>query len=224
MFLDNVNTFLDDPINTTKTLCSNVITGFFSMVSSKISSVFSYASSLVSGVTSTISSITSTVKSGFTSGVNAALGIEAHATGGILTTPHLGLVAEDGPEAIIPLGSKRRSRGIALWEEAGALLGVQPYAEGGIVGGLFGEDVSTSPQPLVPFSSVPEKSSGGAVISVPVTVNGVTFHLHVDGSGDASDIIATVKEHLGELTDEIAGHIAKSLTQVFSNMPLAVEV
>lgn len=58
----------------------------------------------------------------------------AHAEGGVLTRPHLGLVAEDGPEAIIPLSGKRRERGISLWEQAGELLGVRPYAEGGICG------------------------------------------------------------------------------------------
>ena len=52
--------------------------------------------------------------------------ISAHANGGILTHPHLGLVAEDGPEAIIPLSGKRRARGLSLWEQAGKALGVEP--------------------------------------------------------------------------------------------------
>lgn len=57
-----------------------------------------------------------------------------YANGDIMDSPHLGLVAEDGPEAIIPLGGKRRSRGIALWQETGRRLGVMAYAEGGVVG------------------------------------------------------------------------------------------
>lgn len=59
---------------------------------------------------------------------------EIHANGGFMTKPHFGLVAEDGAESIIPLSPKRRSRGIALWQETGRRLGVMAYAEGGIVG------------------------------------------------------------------------------------------
>lgn len=47
-----------------------------------------------------------------------------HAEGGILTTPHLGLVAEDGPEAVIPLSASRRDRGAELWTEAGRQMGL----------------------------------------------------------------------------------------------------
>lgn len=59
---------------------------------------------------------------------------EIHADGGFMTRPHVGLVAEDGAESIIPLSPKRRSRGIALWQETGRRLGVMAYADGGIVG------------------------------------------------------------------------------------------
>ncbi len=59
-----------------------------------------------------------------------------YATGGILTRPHLGMVAEAGPEAIIPLSSRLRGRALDLWEEAGRYLGVRPYAMGGFAGAL----------------------------------------------------------------------------------------
>lgn len=58
----------------------------------------------------------------------------AYANGDIITRPHLGLVGEAGPEAIIPLSAGRRQRGVELWEKAGAMLGVRAYANGGIVG------------------------------------------------------------------------------------------
>ena len=44
-----------------------------------------------------------------------------HATGGIFSQPHIGLVAEAGSEAIIPLEDK--SRGLPLWMAAGEELG-----------------------------------------------------------------------------------------------------
>ena len=48
-------------------------------------------------------------------------GIERHATGGLFTSPHVGMVAEAGPEAIIPLDGSKRSRD--LWEKAGEVIG-----------------------------------------------------------------------------------------------------
>ena len=47
-----------------------------------------------------------------------------HADGGIMTSPHVGLVAEAGPEAIIPLSSARRGRAMSLYREVGGILGV----------------------------------------------------------------------------------------------------
>ena len=55
--------------------------------------------------------------------VNPAMAaVPAHAYGGIMTRPHLGFVAEDGPEAIVPLGN--RKRGLQVLSQAGAALGV----------------------------------------------------------------------------------------------------
>lgn len=62
------------------------------------------------------------------SNAQAALGgslppsIPQHATGGIMTRPHIGMVAEAGPEAIIPLTDK--SRGIPLVMQAAQALGL----------------------------------------------------------------------------------------------------
>ena len=49
-------------------------------------------------------------------------GIPAYAEGGILRKPHIGMVAEAGPEAIIPLDGSMRAK--SLWQEAGELLGM----------------------------------------------------------------------------------------------------
>lgn len=56
-----------------------------------------------------------------------------YADGGLITQPHLGLVGEDGPEAIIPLSPSRRSRALDLWQQAGKWLGVKLHAAGAIV-------------------------------------------------------------------------------------------
>ena len=57
-----------------------------------------------------------------------------HQFGGIFTRPHLGLFAEAGPEAVIPLSSRLRSRGLDLLKQTSRYLGVQSYAFGGFTG------------------------------------------------------------------------------------------
>ncbi|MEW6540567.1 MAG: phage tail tape measure protein [Bacillota bacterium] len=62
------------------------------------------------------------------------IGPAKHALGGIFAQPHLGLVAEAGPEAIIPLSERFRGRALGLWADAGARLGA-PLAAAGAGGG-----------------------------------------------------------------------------------------
>lgn len=56
------------------------------------------------------------------------------ANGGVTTGPELSVIGEAGSEAIIPLSSNRRNRGLSLWQQAGRMLGVRMFANGGIVG------------------------------------------------------------------------------------------
>ncbi|RYD01647.1 hypothetical protein N752_29150 [Desulforamulus aquiferis] len=81
--------------------------------------------------------------------------IKGYSTGGILSRPHLGIVAEAGPEAIIPLSSRMRNRALSLWQQAGEHLGVRPYELGGFAGAL----------------ALSAPAAGGVNISVPVNVN-----------------------------------------------------
>jgi hypothetical protein len=132
----------------------------------------------------------------------------AHADGGILSRPHIGLVAEDGAEAIIPLSAKRRERGLSLWEKAGEILGVRPYADGGIVGASSDS------------AAVSGDTAGAGYVSVSVENISPTIEVHVDGNADERQIIAAVKNALPDITDEIARRIALTLQQVYANMML----
>jgi hypothetical protein len=145
---------------------------------------------------------------------HATYGVSPHADGGILRAPHIGLVGEDGPEAIIPLSAKRRNRGLSLWEKAGQMLGAVPYAEGGIIG-----------LPLIPNSNTTSGASGGTVVAVPVEIQNVTFEVNIDSenAADTEAIVQILKDNIKNLTDEIAHSIAISLQQVFENMPKVAE-
>ena len=129
-------------------------TGFWSGVGDKISGFFTNARNAFSSGFSAGSFTTG----GGTSGGGGGRATP-HATGGIMTRPHVGLVAEDGPEAIIPLGSKRRGRGIELLHRAAAALGVSvPSGERYDVPQTPSNTVDT-PAPKTPSSPV----SGGLV-------------------------------------------------------------
>jgi hypothetical protein len=56
-----------------------------------------------------------------------------YADGGLINKPHVGLVGEAGPEAIIPLSGSRRKRALGLYQTVGRALGVREYANGGMV-------------------------------------------------------------------------------------------
>lgn len=61
--------------------------------------------------------------------------VYAHAAGGIFEEPHYGLVAEAGPEAIIPLDGSDNA--ISLWQEAGERLGAFGDTSGELQGSAF---------------------------------------------------------------------------------------
>lgn len=59
---------------------------------------------------------------GGSSGGGESVSVAEHASGGIFSKPHLGVVAEAGREAVIPLNKSPRAK--ALWNEAGRQLGM----------------------------------------------------------------------------------------------------
>lgn len=96
-----------------------------SSIASTVSGWFGKVKDWFGGVWDTVSGAFSAGKS---AGASAA---GAHAQGGIMNAPHLAQVAEDGPEAIIPLGGGDRARGISVWQQAGDILGANQTDSGG---------------------------------------------------------------------------------------------
>jgi len=126
-----------------------------------------------------------------------------HATGSILTRPHLGLVAEAGPEAIIPLSARMRARAMDLWLETGRRLGVRPYAEGGFAGAL-----TQNREQKIPVSFTPSLAMLG-----PATVN-----LNFDLAGLVSQVVIDNRDDIDNAIDKITDAIANNLRAVFQNM------
>ncbi len=217
---DDVKMFITETAPKIKEEIKNGITNFFNNIREKINGIWG--------------NVQNTFSSGFR--VASIKGTTAkHAEGGIMNSPHVGLVAEDGAEAIIPLSSKRRNRGLNLWEQAGRLLGVKPYAEGGITKipmsskkpeGSIGVDKNpplevhssskTSPSPEL---NPPPLISNG--VNPSVTIQNLTFEINMNGAdtSDAQSLIETIKENVHGMTDEIAYQLAVAMQQVYANTP-----
>lgn len=142
------------------------------------------------------------------SGSSVTATIAGNAEGSIVTEPLLSWVGEDGPEAIIPLGSKRRDRGMDLWLQAGRALGVKEYAEGGMVGDVpLSGDSSDSPSG--------NSGSNGDKGQIVVNMNPV---FNINGEG-GNDTVNSIKEKLKELINEMSGELASRLLESYANMP-----
>lgn len=142
------------------------------------------------------------------SGSSVTASIAGNAEGSIVTDPLLSWVGEDGPEAIIPLGSKRRDRGMDLWLQAGRALGVKEYADGGMIGDVplsGGSSDSTSG----------DSSGSGDKGQVVINMNPV---FNINGNS-GNDTVNTIKEKLKELINEMSGELATRLLESYANMP-----
>lgn len=189
-------------------------TGFWSGVGDKISGFFTNAKNAFS---SGLSAGSFTTGGGTSSGGGGGR-VTPHAMGGIMTSPHVGLVAEDGPEAIIPLGGSRRTRALDLWNQTGSILGAD----------YSGDSDDDTPENVPTFSPVvypapaPQAPAGAVVqpISIPVEI-GLNPQFIIQGTAGMSpdEIIATVKSRIREMVDDISDELAERLARVLANMP-----
>lgn len=142
------------------------------------------------------------------SGSSVKASIAGNAEGNIVTGPLLSWVGEDGPEAIIPLGSKRRDRGMDLWLQAGRALGVKEYADGGMIGDVPLSGGSSD-------SSSGSSGNNGDKGQIVVNMNPV---FNINGEG-GNDTVNSIKEKLKELINEMSGELASRLLESYANMP-----
>lgn len=149
--------------------------------------------------------------------------VALNAEGGIYDGAMLSWVAEDGPEAIIPLGSKRRDRGIELWLAAGEMLGVTEFADGGIVAPYAGvleklpedswDDEGGGDEPK------PVHVGGGGGSTGPISVSVAASPVfHIEGGGNSDDILSQIKAKQSEIAEVLGGAIADQLEDILLNM------
>lgn len=218
----SLNTFFTETVpNKVKEIWDSVLKFFTQTIPAAVANITEGVTGFVNGIKEKVTGFLGDIKDKVTgffgnasdslgAGYSSAIESTPHAEGGIMTRPHIGLVAEDGAEAIIPLSGKRRNRGISLWQEAGERLGVKPYAEGDFAGNTD--------------YTVPAAASGSAMDSgtgINVTIQNVAFEINVNGGDlpDTQSLVELIKENIRNLTDEIAYQLAVSLQQVYANKP-----
>lgn len=135
----------------------------------------------------------------------------AHAAGGIFFAPHRGLVAENGPEAVIPLGD--RNRGLDLLERTATMMGVD-FGDGIDEAISSGDDGNIVPMntSLTTGSGSQSVSIDMGGISIPITISG--------GSGDAQAVVQAIRENLEDIADDIGGQLAEKVASIFGNQPV----
>ncbi len=137
-----------------------------------------------------------------------------NAQGGIYGGALLSWIAEDGPEAVIPLGAKRRRRGLELWAAAGEMLGIHAgaYTQGGILAPYGTALAQDAPGPESPGRDAPVAAAGkGAVFYVTVAPT-----YEVTGQ-DAPQIMEALSGHEHEVLEMLMGRLNEEAAQIISN-------
>ncbi len=235
-----VGSGISNAITATMGTIQEAIDTLYSNVGSAINTAFSAGFSTTTTVTITANyklanpSATISFSGGGTGTATVSGSISSHANGGFAYGPELTWWGEDGPEVIIPLGSKRRQRGLELWAQAGQMLGVGQHADGGIVGSggatnkniwenteSLAEPISENDSGTSDVSTVidSEKNSDTKEVNLSVTVN--PQFVISSTSQRQDDILQIIKTHMKELADDLGGELADRLGEVFSNMPIS---
>nr|DAR41683.1 MAG TPA: minor tail protein [Caudoviricetes sp.] len=137
-----------------------------------------------------------------------------HAAGGIFNVPHQALVAEDGPEAIIPLND--HNRGLDILQKAASMMGVD-----------FGNEADFSDSDdsgaTVPAAApaVNAMSAPASPVSVSVSLGGVSIPITISSASTAPQDIATaIRGQLEDIADDIGGQLASKVAAIFGNTPV----
>ena len=150
------------------------------------------------------------IGSGITGLVGSGVGSEApHATGGIFHAPHRGIVAENGPEAIIPLND--RTRGLDILERAATMMGLD-----------FGNELDFTPDESGESAPlITPVSAGNAPQSVSIDMGGISIPISISGgSMDAQGVVQAIRENLEDIADDIGGQLADKVASIFGNQPV----
>lgn len=100
----------------------SLLTSYAGMASGWIASIYNIQTA-ASSVKTALENLAGRINSTKAPNISVSMGkVKKYKRGGILRTPHVGMVAEEGPESWIPL-KRGDNRALSLWKETGRLLG-----------------------------------------------------------------------------------------------------
>lgn len=201
---------------------SSAVSGVYNAITSAFNNALSAVQGAWSGIVGWFeSNVIGPVKAAFNSlgnigasitGLAGSGGATPHASGGIFHAPHYGVVAENGPEAIIPLGAGSRGRGMDVFARTADLLGVDMSGNG-----LDADDgTDTLAMPIAGGTVMAPVAQG---TSANVSIGNVTFQIT---GNNPDEILAAIRQNLESLTDEIGGRLADQISDIHGNQPLTV--
>lgn len=160
------------------------------VVSNALSNAAAEVENFISGIAN--SNFVANIKTNFDLGYKAAGG---HALGGIFDREHIARFAEGNkPEAVIPLSSSLRSRGLSIWQQAGEMLGINSD--------LFANTTNSGFTPAVAYS-------GGGSNTENNSSNSFSFNgMNINIGNNKSD---------NEMAMEIGQMILNEIKQAFEN-------
>lgn len=139
-----------------------------------------------------------------------------HAAGGIFNVPHQALVAEDGPEAIIPLND--HNRGLDILQKAASMMGVDFGNEADFTDSGDGGAIMPVPAAVPAVSAI---SAPVSPVSVSVSLGGVSIPITVSGASVApQDVAVAIRGQLEDIADDIGGQLATKVASIFGNTPV----
>ena len=208
------DTVVWQPISTAVDAVRAAIAGAFQSAYDFVTGLFSgigswFDENVVKPVSKKLEELRS-IGSGITGLVGSGGRSEApHAAGGIFHAPHRGIVAENGPEAIIPL--RDRNRGLDILERAAAMMGLD-----------FGDDMDFASSEFAenaPLSA--PVSAGNTAQNVSIDMGGISIPITISGSStDAQSVVQAIRENLEDIADDIGGQLADKMAAIFANQPV----
>ena len=211
---------------------SAILSGLTSVCGAVISAWEGVASA-VSNVISRISAAVGSIQLPSFGGNGGGVG---KAEGGFVSAETHFYAGEHGPEVVIPLSSSRRARALDLLEKTGAILGgetasfagdeLQPEPERDVFSDTFGVErpseklnIRRETQEILPNNTTVSTSTPTST-SNEVQLGGINVTFNVTGD-NPDDILSTIREHLNEVTDSIAGKLSEQIQSVHMNQPLS---
>lgn len=171
---------------------ASTASGFASRFQSALTSAFAKTFTATTNASITVNySIANPSKTiTFSGGGSGTATVYAHASGGIFESPHYGLVAEAGPEAIIPLDGS--SNAFDLWQQAGERLGL-----------LSGDEpIQISPASFGGGADGGEKETAGGHRTIDINING-SGKVTAGGGLSKDDVVQILLEKAREVISDI---------------------